>query len=99
MLALVNLKYCIFVQLSIALNQFVAYCLMCVHFTTPPPKVLTQLALFDDLEYRPETYPKYKAPIIRKVGDETVASLAGFGLVPHWARNRSFGSGCLRELQ
>ena len=55
---------------------------MCVHFTPPPLKVLKQLALFDDLEYRPETYPKYKAPIIRKVGDETVASLAGFGLVP-----------------
>ena len=65
---------------------------MCVHFTPPPPKVLTQLALFDDLEYRPETYPKYKAPIIRKVGDETVASLAGFGLVPHWAKDASFAN-------
>jgi hypothetical protein len=55
---------------------------MCVHFTPPPPKVLIQLALFDDLEYRPETYPKYKAPIIRKLGDETVASLAGLPIRP-----------------
>jgi hypothetical protein len=35
---------------------------MCIHFTPPPPKVLIQLALFDDLEYRPEAYPKYKVP-------------------------------------
>lgn len=65
---------------------------MCAHFTPPPPKALTQLASFNSMEYRPETYPKYKAPMIRQVGDETVASLAGFGLVPHWVKDASFGN-------
>ncbi len=65
---------------------------MCVHSTPPPPKVLIQLALFNDLDYRPETYPKYKTPMIRSIGGQRVASLACFGLIPHWAKDASFGN-------
>jgi putative SOS response-associated peptidase YedK len=40
-----------------------------------------------DFDYADEAYPASAAPIIRRVGGQMQCVRAGFGLVPHWARD------------
>ena len=61
---------------------------MCVRFKTP------QMSLWDeeyDLQYLAEAYPNYLAPMIRHKNGRRVPSLGNFGLIPHWAKDKSFG--------
>ena len=61
---------------------------MCVRFDTP------QMTLWDkeyDLEYLAQAYPNYLVPMIRIKGGRRVPSLANFGLIPYWAKDKSFG--------
>ena len=61
---------------------------MCVRFETP------QITLWDkeyDLEYLAQAYPNYLALMIRHIDGKQVPSLANFGLITHWAKDKSFG--------
>jgi putative SOS response-associated peptidase YedK len=43
-----------------------------------------------DFDYPEESYPGYRAPVIRRFRDAARACLAaGFGLIPHWAKDAS----------
>lgn len=69
---------------------------MCVNFTPATPTSIQRMTGLDAPEYRPETYPGYAAPIIRAVDVDAAnvalrVDAALFGLIPAWAKDRSFG--------
>ena len=69
---------------------------MCVNFTPATPTSIQRMTGLGAPEYRLETYPGYAAPIIRAVDVEAAkialrVDAALFGLIPGWAKDRSFG--------
>lgn len=69
---------------------------MCVNFTPATPASIQRMTGLGAPEYRPETYPGYAAPIIRAVDVDAAnvvlrVDAALFGLIPGWAKDRSFG--------
>lgn len=71
---------------------------MCVNFTPANPTALQRMTCrAPAVDYAPETFPGYAAPIIRGGGAETDGqselhvSLAAFGLIPSWSKDRLIG--------
>jgi putative SOS response-associated peptidase YedK len=66
---------------------------MCANYTPSKRSVLRGILGFDpELPYPPEAYPSYAAPILvpSREGQGMDARLATFGLIPFWAKDRSF---------
>jgi putative SOS response-associated peptidase YedK len=49
--------------------------------------IRAQFGLEADFDYAAETYPGYAAPIVRGTQSGIDCVAAGFGLIPHWARD------------
>jgi putative SOS response-associated peptidase YedK len=69
---------------------------MCVNFTPATPTSMQRLTGLEAPAYRPEAFPGYAAPMIRAVDVDAAqvalrVDTALFGLVPRWAKDRSFG--------
>jgi putative SOS response-associated peptidase YedK len=66
---------------------------MCANYTPSKRSVLRGiLGLDPELPYPPEAYPGYPAPILvpSREGQGMDVHLATFGLIPFWAKDRSF---------
>lgn len=71
---------------------------MCVTFTPATPTVVHQMTeLTVATPYPAQTFPGYRAPIIKAGsgngggGDRMTVATALFGLIPPWAKDRTFG--------
>ena len=65
---------------------------MCVNFVPIHPSALQRFVRnVAGLDYPPETYPGYAAPIFRLQGTGFEASTAAFGLIPAWSKDRTIG--------
>lgn len=61
---------------------------MCVCFKTPPVAAWNKE---HGQAYPAEAYPNYLAPMVRLKDGQRVHSLGNFGLIPYWAKDKSFG--------
>ena len=67
---------------------------MCTNFTPTQNSVWAKEHFDVDLpsHYPIETYPSYPAPIVLRNDKTQIAcGLARFGLIPHWAKDETFG--------
>ena len=66
---------------------------MCVNFTPIKRTALSELVKLERVpDYPPQTFPGYAAPVIRSCDKGILqAELGLFGLLPAWAKDRTFG--------